>query len=273
LDYLCNNYGFIPSNLYSFLAGFLLKEYAVDTYRLSDEANNEKMNTQKMKETVDEAYKQFYAPNPRYRDKYIRIMSHEEQLFCNLISDVFNIPESQCASVEDAIKRARITEKSKGLPAWVLIEQASGVEVDFINEYVKILNPEQGINISIISSSIGRMVESDEKLVSRLKKLVTDESRRESMKSYLSVFEDGRLLKVAKDIGAEDRVVGDIRKLFGEDSEGLWLWNKETGEGQIRKVTRDYEFVKMSNKLLIKDNSSLTDSLVSWQEKLRFVKT
>lgn len=272
LSLLCDEYGFVPSNLYSFLTGFILKEYAVDTYRLSDEANNEKMSVQKMKEIVDEAYKQFYAPNSRYRDKYIRIMSHEEQLFCALISEVFDIPDSQCGSVEDAIKRVRISEKSKGLPAWVLIEKASRVEVDFINEFVKILNPEQGVNTSIISGNIGKMVESDDRLITRLKDLVTDESRQESMKNYLSMFEDGKLLSIAREIGVEDRVVSDIQRFFGEDSEGLWLWNRETGEGQIRKVLRDYEFIKKSNELLIKQSSSVANALASWQEKLRFVK-
>lgn len=116
LQFLCDEFGFVPSNLYAFVTGFLLKEYANETYRLSDEANNEKMSVDKMKEIIDEGYKQFYAPSSRYRDKFIRIMSHEEQLFCGLISDVFDIPENQCGSVEDTIKRVRIKAKSFGLP-------------------------------------------------------------------------------------------------------------------------------------------------------------
>jgi hypothetical protein len=272
LKFLCDEYGFVPSNLYSFMTGFLLKEYANDTYRLSDEANNEKMSIDKMKEIVDEAFKQFYAPNSRYRDKFIRIMSHEEQLFCGLMSDVFDIPENQCGSVEDAIKRVRIREKSKGLPAWVLTEKASGIEVDFITEFVKLLNPEQGTNTSAISGNIGKLVESDDALAEKLKALVTDENRRESMKSYLTIFEDGKLLALAKEIGAEDKVVGDIQMHFGDDTEGLWLWSKETGEGQIRKVIREYEFIKKSNELLIKNSSSVAASLAAWQEKLKFIK-
>jgi len=272
LSFFYDQYGFVPSNLYSFLTGFLLKEYANDAYRLSDEANNEKMNTERMKGVIDEAFKQFYAPNSRYRDKFIRIMSHEEQLFCSLMSDVFDIPENYCGSVEDAIKRVRIKEKSKGLPAWVLVEKASGIEVDFIAEFVKLLNPEQGVNTSTISGNIGKLVDSDDTLAQKLKALVTDENRRESMKSYLTIFENGVLLSLAKEIGAEDRVVNDVQKHFGDDTEGLWLWNKETGEGQIRKVIREYEFVKRSNELLLKRDSSIMDSITSWQEKLRFVK-
>ena len=56
------------------------------------------------------------------------------------MSDVFDIPENLCGSVEDAVKRVRIKAKSFGLPFWVLKEKASGIEVDFITEFVKLLN-------------------------------------------------------------------------------------------------------------------------------------
>lgn len=273
LLFLCDEYGFVPSNLYSFITGFLLKEYAVDTYRVSDEANNEKMNINKMKEIIDEGFKQFYAPSSRYRDKFIRIMSHEEQLFCKLISDVFDIPENQCGSVEDTIKRVRIKAKSLGFPIWILKEKANGIEIDFITEFVKLLNPAQGTNISTVSNNIGKLVEINNVLAQKLKMLITPENCRESMKSYLTVFEDGKLFNLAREISAEYKVVNDIQKHFGDDTESLWLWNKETGEGQIRKVIKEYEFVKKSNELLIKNCTSVEDSLVSWQEKLKFIKT
>lgn len=273
LSFLCGEFGFVPSNLYSFIAGFLLKEYANDAYRLSDEANNEKMSVNKMKEVIDEGFKQFYAPSSRYRDKFIRIMSHEEQLFCGLMSDVFGIPENQCGSVEDAIKRVRIRAKSFGLPFWVLIEKASGIEVDFITEFVKLLNPEQGTNISTVSGNIGKLVESDETLANKLKALIKTENFDSAMISYLSVVEDGKLLDLAKEIHVtNDKVVSDIKRHFGDDTEGLWLWNKETGKGQIHKVIREYEFIKESNSLLVKDNQSVSASLSAWQEKLKFIK-
>ncbi|MDI9393664.1 MAG: hypothetical protein QM449_10520 [Synergistota bacterium] len=273
LQFMCDEFGFVPSNLYSFITGFLLKEYANDTYRLSDEANNEKMTVDKMKEIVDEGFKQFYAPSSRYRDKFIRIMSHEEQLFCGLISNVFDIPESQCGSVEDTIKRARIKAKSYGLPFWVLNEKAGDIEIDFIRGFVTLLNPEQGTNISRVSGNIGKLVESDDSLVNKLKALIKTKNFDSAMISYLTVFENGKLLGLAKEIHlTDDRVVSDIKRHFGDDTEGLWLWNKETGEGQIHKVIREYEFIKKSNELLLKDNRSINGALSAWQEKLKFTK-
>jgi len=272
LTFLCDEYGFLPSHLYTFLTGFLLKEYANDTYRLSDESYSEKMNIERMKCVIDEGFKQIHMPISRYRERYIRIMSHNEELFCNLMSDVFEIPSNQCGSIEDTIIHIRLKEKFKGLPAWVLKEKACGIEVDFITEYVNLLNPNQGANVSLICGNIGKLVENDETLAQKLKVLVTDKNRRESMKSYLMVFEKGKLLSLAKEIGAEDKVIDDIQKHFGYDTEGLWLWNRDTGEGQIRKVISDYEFIKRSNELLIRTSSSVIGALDAWQEKLKFVK-
>lgn len=273
LLFLCDEFGFVPSNLYSFIAGFLLKEYANDTYRLSDEANNEKMSLSKMKEIVDEGFKQLNAQNSRYRDKYIRIMSHEEQLFCGLVSDVFGIPKNQCGSVEDAIKRVRIKAKTFRLPFWVLSEKASGIEADFIVGFVKLLNPEQGTNTSAVSGNIGKLVERDEALTDKLKALIELKNFDSAMISYLAIFEDGKLLSLVQEIGvSEEKVIGDIKKHFGDDTEGLWLWNKETGEEQIRKVIREYEFVKKSNEILAKEDKSVQAAISSWQEKLKFIK-
>ncbi len=273
LQFLCDEFGFVPSNLYSFITGFLLKEYANETYRMSDDANNEKMSIDKMKEIVDEGFKQFYAPRSRYRDKYIRIMSHEEQLFCGLMSDVFDIPENLCSSVEDAVKRVRIKAKSFGLPFWVLKEKASGIEVDFLTEFVKLLNPEQGTNTSTVSSNIGKLVENDDTLVSKLKALIVTENFSSAMMSYLTIFEDGKLLELAKEISVtDDTLISDIKRHFGHEAEGLWLWNKETGEGQIRKVIREYEFIKKSNELLLKGSKSVNTTILAWQERLKFIK-
>lgn len=272
LSFLQDEFGFVQSNLYSFITGFLLKEYANEDYRLSDEANNEKMNTKNMRDVISEGYKQIFAPRSRYREKFIRVMSREEQVFCTLMGEVFDISDNLCSSVEDVIKRVRIKEKTKRLPAWVLSEKADGIEADFIIEFLKLLNPEEGTNISTISSNIGKLAEADNNLATKLKVLITDKSRRRAMRSYLTFFEDGILISLAKDIGAEDMVISDIQKYFSDDTEGLWLWDRDTGEGQIRKVIIEYKFIKVSNELLMKHHSTVEESLSSWRERLKFLK-
>lgn len=92
------------------------------------------------------------------------------------------------------------------------------------------------------------------------------------MKSFISFFDEGVLLSLAKDIDAQNKVIDDIQKYFGSDNEGLWLWSKETGEEQIRKVINEYKFIKKSNELLSVRNNSLLASLKTWEDKLKFIK-
>jgi hypothetical protein len=273
LTFLVNEYGFSPCNLYSFITGFLLKEYATDTYRCSDDSNNEKMSIDKMKEIIEEGLKQFNVESPRYREKYIRIMSHEEELFCKLIQNIFEIPESLCSSVEDAVRRVRIEIKKLHSPVWVLKEKADVLERDFIDEFVKLLNPAQDTNMSIIASAIGRMVENCNDIGDNLKKLITPDNANSALHSYLEHFDGGLLLEVAQKIGAEDSVVVDIQKHFdGNDTDGLWLWSVDTCNGEIKKVISEYEFVERSNSLIKGKTSSFDECINAWQEKLKFIK-
>ena len=61
-------------------------------------------------------------------------------------------------------------------------------------------------------------------------------------------FEGGKLLNVAKEIGAEDSVLADIKKLFSVQYSALWIGS--TGEDEIRKLITEYEVVKSTNVLL-----------------------
>ena len=62
------------------------------------------------------------------------------------------------------------------------------------------------------------------------------------MHIFLERFEGGKLLNVAKEIGADDSVMTDIKKLFSVQYSALWIGS--TGEDEIRKLITEYEVVK-----------------------------
>lgn len=68
------------------------------------------------------------------------------------------------------------------------------------------------------------------------------------MKSFLQDFENGKVLELASDIGADDNVLSDISYLFSVAYSSLW--NKEIGIAEIEKLKVDYSFVKETNKVL-----------------------
>jgi hypothetical protein len=89
------------------------------------------------------------------------------------------------------------------------------------------------------------------------------------MREFLSYFENGDVLKLADEIGAAD-VLLDVKRLFGK-GEGLWLWDKATGEDEIRKLLTEYKIIAASNKINTKA-SSLSACLGEWRTKVQAIR-
>jgi hypothetical protein len=106
--------GFMPCNLYALLTGFLLKEYAIDTYRYSDGETGDRMNADKMAEIIGECMKHMNIPIPRYKDKYIEVMTKEQMAFIDFAKTVFGIADD--VSIEQAAIRIRTRLKDLGFP-------------------------------------------------------------------------------------------------------------------------------------------------------------
>ena len=99
--------------------------------------------------------------------------------------------------------------------------------------------------------------------------LLTIEKCQEGMKSFLQEFENGLLLKLAAEIGAEDNMLSDISHLFSVAYSSLW--KSDMGENEIKKLIVDYTFVKETNRLLNCSSHSKAEAFDKWREKLEFV--
>lgn len=67
------------------------------------------------------------------------------------------------------------------------------------------------------------------------------------MSLFIQRFDDGKLCTLAKEIGATDHVLTDIKKLFSVKHAAQWI--ASTGEDEIRKIMIEYSFVKVTNGL------------------------
>jgi len=274
-------YGFMPCNLSAFILGFLLKEYANDIYRWSDGQISDNMSPDKLKEMIKEIIDQQNTPNNRYKEKYIVTMTEEERIFTSATAKIFNIPENQCASIEQIRDRLRSRMKELVFPIWCVKELLPTSELtvsckiveDLITAYSGVAN---SLNISTnrteldIALDIGKIYIVNPPVVDDLVKLLTKENCRKGMLEYIKKYQDGQLVQLAEEICDAGAYIKVLKQKF-DAADANWVWNIETANKKIQEVILEYSIVAESNKYNTKMNS-YEEAIQEWCEKLKLVR-
>ncbi len=274
-------YGFMPCNLTAFILGFVLREYADESYSWSDGMTTETLTIAKLKEMVAEVISLEITPNPRAKEKYIVAMTAEEKAFNELTAESFGIPLALCSSIASTRERIRGKMKEFGFPIWTLrsildrveLSTDPGIVAQSIERYCGIANSNNLGNTKSdndIAIEIGRMALANRHLTGDLKRLLTKENCIEGMKSYLRTFEDGALVQLAEMIHDADQYINVLRRKFDADA-SVWVWNVQTVEQKIREVILDYRIISESGKI----NSCCTsydDAIREWKDKCDYVR-
>ena len=117
--------GFMPLNIYAFLTGFLLKEYAAEPYRYSagiDGNQGGALNAPKLAECLNDSIKQGNTATRNYRPKYLEIMSANQRQFMDFAARIFGVTED--ISVEQSAQKLRLKLKNLGYPLWCYVDAA-----------------------------------------------------------------------------------------------------------------------------------------------------
>ncbi|GMO43539.1 MAG: hypothetical protein Pg6C_05240 [Treponemataceae bacterium] len=270
-DTLAGEFGFAPCDLYAFLTGFLLKEYAVETYRFVDDRDaNEQMSSDKLANMITNYIKHTYTPNDRYIDTYIQLLSADEKAFFELTEKVFKIPQNQCPSPEDAAKKLPVKIRELEYPLWCLFE---AVFVDnygvygVLRKYLALVQNE-GKEAGVLVREIGKACNANPNLADNLSALVTHDNCAEGMKRFLKHFENGELLSLANKTGAV--YLDDIRKKFEVKNSGCWV--EELGKDEIRNLIVEYKIIHESNSILTENANSLQKCFDAWREHLKHIR-
>ncbi len=262
-DFLEKNYGFAPCNLSSFIAGFLLKEYGSEPLRYSDSSGG---HEQMMQDKLAEMLGNYIGKSPK--PTYIVKMTADEKAFYELTEKAWSIPTNSCSSAGQASIVVSKKMRDLNLPVWCLEEVDTVGIFDVVQKYIELVQKE-GNEAHKKAVEIGRIASTKPSLADSLFALVTNENCQKGMREYLSSFESGKVMELATAIGAENNVLADIRRLFGVKHS--CLWDKRTGEDEIRKLLTEYSVVKESNTILNAAAHSLTDADKEWRERLKFI--
>ena len=153
-------------------------------------------------------------------------------------------------------------------PVWCLEDMDTTGVFDLVKLYIKLVQSE-GDEAHDVANEIGKIAVQRQSSAQNLKALLTLDNCKKGMYIFLERFEGGKLLSVAKEIGAEDSVMADIKKLFSVQYSALWV--ESTGEDEIRKLITEYEIVKSTNILLNVTVHSKDAAFKEWRGTLKFI--
>lgn len=262
-DFLEETYGFAPCNLSSFIAGFLLKEYGSEPFRYSDSSGGHEQMTQ---DKLAEMLGNYIGKTPK--PTYIVKMTADEKAFYELTEKVWSIPANSCSSAGQAAIAVATKMRGLNLPVWCLEEMDTIGIFDVVQKYIELVQKE-GNDAHKKAVEIGKIASAKPSLADNLFTLLTIENCQKGMREYLRSFESGKVMELAVAIGSENNVIADIRRLFGVKYS--CLWDRKTGEDEIRKLLSEYSVVKESNDILNTFAHSLNDTYKEWRELLKFI--
>ena len=260
--------GFMPLNIYAFLTGFLLKEYAGDPYRFSagiDGNLGGAMNSGKLAEFVGESIKQAQSQSKSYRPKYLEIMSQNQRQFMNFAEEIFGVQED--ISVEQSAQKLRLKLINLGCPIWCYVDASPDKYKDFLRLLANIANSKEAVSVSALAERAGQFLTNNPATFYDLKTFLTAQKGREIFFDFIRDFDGGTILELAQKIGVENPVAECQRRLTSGDS--IWLHDKETAEDELKKLIVDYRIIAESQKFG-REGKSFKNCIESWQSWCRF---
>lgn len=256
-------YGFAPCNLTAFVLGFLLKEYKGDPFRSQDsEGLRESMTPEKLSEMIGNYY------SKKAKTTYIVSLTPEEKSFYELTEKAWRITPNTCTSPTQASSLIQAKMRDFVYPVWTLEEVDNTGVYDIVKKYIALIQSD-GKAAHTIAIEIGKIGMQRSSCGDHLQALLTADNCLNGMSLFIQHFEGGKLSTLAKEIGASDHVLSDIKKLFSVKHAAQWI--ASTGEDEIRKLTVEYSFVKVTNALLNVSKDSKEGAFKSWRELLKFL--
>ncbi len=264
-DFLESTYGYGRSNLTAFVVGFLLKEYRNDPYRFQDsEGHRESMSPDKLAEMIGNYM------SKKVKSTYIVSLTPEEKAFYDLTDVAWGInASSACTSPTQAGTLIQTQMRQKGYPAWTLGEIATTFSYDIVKMYLQLIQGDAR-TAHDLAIKIGKIALERPSAKKELAEFLANEKNYQlGMEHFLERFENGALPKLAKEIGAKNRLLADVKQLFCVKHSALW--DVSTGEDELRKLLIEYGFVKVTNQLLNIQKNTKETAYKAWRETLSFI--
>ena len=261
IDFLQETFGYTKCNLNLFVLGFLLKEYSRDPYRAVDENGYpESMTPDKLAEMI---------VNYAGKDKitYILKLTPQEKAFYEGTETAWGLMANSSSNPEQTASFISAKMREMGYPVWTL-EYVDNGSYDIVKKYIALVQCKDK-SVHNKATEIGSIFINKPTFVGLLKELLSAENCQKGMTMYLKSYAEGQLMAVAKEIGADASILADVKNIFSVKHSALWEY--DTGNIEIQKLSVDYKFVKQANILLNTSCKAKDKAINSWYETLQFI--
>ena len=263
--------GFIPGVLYSYLTGFLLKEYSGEPYRYSEGAQGDHgglMSITQLSIMIGEYFK-YLLSNKNYKEQYIEIISNEQLAFINFVKQTFDI--SEILVVESAATKLRTYYKNRiRYPVWcfkTIMDPKLEQPMQLLSD---IMYTESAETVPSLAEKLGKILIDSQDISEKLSSMHKSDNAQRAMMKFLEDFEGVSLLEYSKLIGVNN-VLDDIMKYVVADAKS-YLFDQAEGEEQLRKLLTDYKIIYESNGILDVKSSSMSGLIANYKNYIKTLK-
>ena len=257
--------GFMPCNLYALLTGFLLKEYACESYRCVEggaarDAGGA-LTRERLATVIAEYMNHILSPKKKYREKFIEIMSKGQHEFLKFSHEVFGTTTE--ISVEQSAKEIRTKLTETGRVLWLSEQMATDQYKPFCRQLTEFVNMRNSRKIAETAEQLGDFLLTSSFHVKRLKAVLTAKESRLALENFLREYSGGMLLELAPVTKIVDVVQ---KKLTGEA-----LWSRDAATSILDNMLLEFKIISASRAVGI-ESVTFDECVAVWIERLKFVR-
>ena len=265
LPTICNllkeKYGFIRSNLYMFLTGFLLKEYNNDSYRFLGKSGPEEISADLLAQGIALCY----SDNIKDLDKAGAILERtpEENAFYKLTKEVWgkecDTPGSTSSCIIEVLRK-------RGFPLRCLATRVPAETYKAVEKYIGIIGSTGSEQLELLRE-VGKMAIANPGLSTSLKEAVSQEKLQKSTEEFLHDFEGGQLWRIVQALGVDDIVLSETRKRFNVKYQ--LLWEESTQDQVFQELQESFVFAHQTNILFKAACKTEEEALDIWRDIMK----
>ena len=259
-----------------FLFALLLKDYADKNFYVRDvNSNTHTLTCERLCNLIVNTVKEL----PGAQDKFIVKQTPEHIKFCQITSDIFNLPKEKINSVDDAAKNIKVRLTQSHYPLWSLkyfVEENyfdapyKEIYLRFLALLEELINPRTGRDVTKVADDIFSIYDKNPVVIDELKDIVREENFKKGMTYYIAQYKPE--LK---------KIVGRLRLFDGEylsrlneklSKDAAYLWKIDDVNRQIDNLFDELCLIEAINSVLSTPQKNLSEACRALGDKLNKIR-